>query len=637
MAIVGEAGIGKSRLVQEFLSDRGAAADVAQRLHDGRRSSVPGQRISPDRGTIAIVFRDFRRLPKARRCARASNRTVRALDRAACTSAIVPLLSLARRDSARSGLGSAGAEPPPSPAHRGRDWTASSSSAATAASWSSSRTCTGSMPQAAWWSKAWSRRSKLHASSCWSTTVPSSPTAGPAAASTVKSGSIHCPIGACRLCSTTCWGSTHRSGSLKSRLSERAGGNPFFLEECVSDSRGVGSSARGSPECTRFVGEADMLALPETVHAVIAARLDRLNDANKQLAPGRSRHRYRIFPSTAHDVGGLTDDDFDGAIADLQAVEFLAPARIIPETVYRFKHALTHEVVYGSLLKQRRLELHRHILDAIERDQAHRIAEQIETLAFHAARAEDWAEDRALCPAGRDESGGALGQSGGGQAVRSGAHGAAAPAGHARSARRRDRSAHREPQCLVRGRRAREYHASPAAGGRNRGLDRRPVAAKSGQSAPVRLVLAKRRASTRARDRGADDGHRAEAGRRRAARACLLPARHEPACAGQVCRGGRRFSPKPGHVRARGRDEFLRIGRLSQCLLLLLSGVVARRARRGRRCARDRRARLGALAAVQEQLLAGGHELRLRSCAGACGSPRRGPAACLPKDSSSIE
>ena len=176
---------------------------------------------------------------------------------------------------------------------------------------------------------------------------------------------------------------------LKSRLSERAGGNPFFLEECFRAVQ-VSGLMHGEAGMYRFVGDADMLALPETVHAVIAARLDRLSEANKQLLQVAAVIGTEFSRRLLMNVGGLADEDFDAAIADLQAVEFLAPARIIPETVYRFKHALTHEVVYGSLLKQRRLELHRHILDAIERDQAHRIAEQIETLAFHAARAEDW-------------------------------------------------------------------------------------------------------------------------------------------------------------------------------------------------------------------------------------------------------
>ena len=176
---------------------------------------------------------------------------------------------------------------------------------------------------------------------------------------------------------------------LKSRLSERAGGNPFFLEECIRAVQ-VSGIVHGESGMYRLVGDAGSLALPETVHAVIAARLDRLSDGDKQLLQVAAVIGTEFSRRLLLSVGGRSEDDFDKAIAYLQAVEFLAPARIVPEAVYRFKHALTHEVVYGSLLKQRRVELHRQVLDAIERDQAHRIADQIETLAFHAARAEDW-------------------------------------------------------------------------------------------------------------------------------------------------------------------------------------------------------------------------------------------------------
>ena len=80
----------------------------------------------------------------------------------------------------------------------------------------------------------------------------------------------------------------------------------------------------------------------------------------------------------------------DGASADLQAAEFLYEARLFPDLEYTFKHALTHDVAYGSLLQDRRRALHARIVEAIERLYPDRLAEHVERLAHHAFRGELW-------------------------------------------------------------------------------------------------------------------------------------------------------------------------------------------------------------------------------------------------------
>jgi tetratricopeptide (TPR) repeat protein len=92
-------------------------------------------------------------------------------------------------------------------------------------------------------------------------------------------------------------------------------------------------------------------------------------------------------------VSDLPDETFEGAVGRLHAGEFLVPLRIVPDTLHRFRHALTHEVVYGSLLRQDRRELHLQVLRALERGQGDtsRAPEApVEVLAFHAMRAEEW-------------------------------------------------------------------------------------------------------------------------------------------------------------------------------------------------------------------------------------------------------
>jgi excisionase family DNA binding protein len=80
----------------------------------------------------------------------------------------------------------------------------------------------------------------------------------------------------------------------------------------------------------------------------------------------------------------------EGLLRELKAIELICEKALFPELAYMFKHSLTHEVAYHSLLLQRRKELHRLIGLAIEELYAERLAEHYEVLAHHFVRAEDW-------------------------------------------------------------------------------------------------------------------------------------------------------------------------------------------------------------------------------------------------------
>ena len=90
----------------------------------------------------------------------------------------------------------------------------------------------------------------------------------------------------------------------------------------------------------------------------------------------------------------MPEDALSRALAHLQADEFLYETRLVPERAYTFKHALTHEVAYDSLLQERRRVLHARIVEALEEFAGDRVAEQVERLAHHALRGEVW--DKAL-------------------------------------------------------------------------------------------------------------------------------------------------------------------------------------------------------------------------------------------------
>ena len=93
-------------------------------------------------------------------------------------------------------------------------------------------------------------------------------------------------------------------------------------------------------------------------------------------------------------IAELSEEAWQRGLAHLQATEFLYETRLFPDSVYTFKHTLTHEVAYGSLLQERRRVLHACIVENLEALSGDQIAEQVERLAHHALRGEVW--DKAL-------------------------------------------------------------------------------------------------------------------------------------------------------------------------------------------------------------------------------------------------
>lgn len=180
--------------------------------------------------------------------------------------------------------------------------------------------------------------------------------------------------------------------SLKQRLIARAAGNPFFLEESVRALEASGVLC-GQSGAWQLASDAGTLVLPETVHAVIAAWIDRLALPAKQLLQLASVIGTEVPAGLLQSLAGLTEVAFDDALHRLQSAEFLLTTRMTPEPVYRFRHALTHEVAYASLLRRQRQMLHVRVLRLLEGD----ATEPIDRMAYHAMRAEMFAEAAAYC------------------------------------------------------------------------------------------------------------------------------------------------------------------------------------------------------------------------------------------------
>jgi class 3 adenylate cyclase/tetratricopeptide (TPR) repeat protein len=180
---------------------------------------------------------------------------------------------------------------------------------------------------------------------------------------------------------------------LKRLLIARTEGNPLFLEESVRTLVETGALAgdRGAYGLTRAI---DHLQIPVSVQAILAARLDRLAPDDKRLLQAAAVIGRDVPVPLLFTIAEASESDVRGGLMRLQAAEFLYETRLFPDLEYTFKHALTHEVAYGSLLHDRRRELHARIARAIESLSPDRRAEQLERLAHHFFHGELW--DRAV-------------------------------------------------------------------------------------------------------------------------------------------------------------------------------------------------------------------------------------------------
>jgi class 3 adenylate cyclase len=176
---------------------------------------------------------------------------------------------------------------------------------------------------------------------------------------------------------------------LQALLIERTEGNPFFVEESVRTFVESGVLA-GEPGAYRLAKPFASTQVPATVQAVLAARIDRVAPEDKRLLQCAAVIGKDIPYPLLQDIAELSEPQLRNGLARLQAAEFLYEARIFPDQEYTFKHALTHEVAYGSLLQDRRRALHALIVDAIEKRYHDRLVEQVELLAHHAFRGGLW-------------------------------------------------------------------------------------------------------------------------------------------------------------------------------------------------------------------------------------------------------
>lgn len=198
----------------------------------------------------------------------------------------------------------------------------------------------------------------------------------------------HLPPGSSAAMVERALGSSGLPSELQTLIATKAEGNPFFIEEVIRSLAETGALKRtnGTYSLNCDVGE---LAVPDTIQEVILARIDRLHPAAKeamQLASVIGREFTVRLLTRISDL----EDRLSDTLSELKSLELIYETGFMTELSYMFKHALTHDVAYSTLLHERRRRLHRTVAEAIETLFAERIAEHYEALAYHYEVAEEW-------------------------------------------------------------------------------------------------------------------------------------------------------------------------------------------------------------------------------------------------------
>jgi class 3 adenylate cyclase/tetratricopeptide (TPR) repeat protein len=169
---------------------------------------------------------------------------------------------------------------------------------------------------------------------------------------------------------------------------QRTGGNPLFVEELTHSLRENGAIQKHDHRYVLSQSPSE-ISVPGTIEGIISARLDRLEDNLKrtmQVASVIGRDfAFRILQT----ITGMRED-LKSHLVNLQGLEFIYEKQLFPELEYIFKHAITQEVAYNSLLQKRRKEIHERIGEAIEQIYAERLEESYEMLAYHFDHGEVW-------------------------------------------------------------------------------------------------------------------------------------------------------------------------------------------------------------------------------------------------------
>jgi class 3 adenylate cyclase/tetratricopeptide (TPR) repeat protein len=176
---------------------------------------------------------------------------------------------------------------------------------------------------------------------------------------------------------------------LKGWLISRTEGNPFFIQESLRTLVET-QALTGERGAYRLVKPIQSIQLPATIHAVLAPRIDRLPADAKRLLQAASVIGKDVPLVLLQAIASMSEDEVRRNLAILQAGDFLHELRLFPSMEYTFRHTLTQEVAHDTVLRERRRTLHAQVMAALEQLDTDRPGDQVESLAHHALRGEVW-------------------------------------------------------------------------------------------------------------------------------------------------------------------------------------------------------------------------------------------------------
>jgi predicted ATPase len=183
-------------------------------------------------------------------------------------------------------------------------------------------------------------------------------------------------------------GDTAEVRPLKSMIIERTGGNPFFMEETVQVLLDEGGLVRDGA-AVKLTKPLSDLKIPPTVQSILAARIDRLPSDEKDLLQALAVIGKEFQLGLIRAVTAKSDDALSRMLGDLQLAEFIYEQPALGDIEYSFKHALTQEVAYNSVLIERRKLLHERAAEALETMFAAQLDDHLEELAHHYSRGDN--------------------------------------------------------------------------------------------------------------------------------------------------------------------------------------------------------------------------------------------------------
>jgi class 3 adenylate cyclase/tetratricopeptide (TPR) repeat protein len=174
---------------------------------------------------------------------------------------------------------------------------------------------------------------------------------------------------------------------LRELILSRAGGNPLFVEELTCSLLENGSIREKDFQYV-LTRKASEIQVPDTIQGIIAARIDRVEENLKRIIQMASVIGREFAFRLLQTILGMREE-LKSQLLNLQGLEFISEKRLFPELEYIFKHALTQEVAYSSLLQKRKKEIHEKIGAAIESLYPDKLEEYYELLAYHYGRSDN--------------------------------------------------------------------------------------------------------------------------------------------------------------------------------------------------------------------------------------------------------